>query len=136
MVVKKGQKKQPKGQLKGKGTKKKKVQLKFYIDCKCPVEDKIMNAADFEKYLTERIKVGGKTNNLGNVVSLERNKSRITLTSDVHFSKRYLKYLTKKYLKKNNLRDFLRVVANAKDSYELRYFQINSEEDEEEEENE
>lgn len=46
-----------------------------------------------------------------------------------HF--RYLKYLTKKYLKKNNLRDWLRVVAppTAKDMYELRYFQINNEED-------
>ena len=36
------------------------------------------------------------------------------------------------YLKKNNLRDWLRVVASAKDSYELRYFQINNEEEEEE----
>lgn len=47
---------------------------------------------------------------------------------------RYLKYLTKKYLKKNNLRDWLRVVANSKESYELRYFQINQDEEEEEEE--
>lgn len=46
---------------------------------------------------------------------------------------RYLKYLTKKYLKKNNLRDWLRVVAANKESYELRYFQINNEEDEDEE---
>ncbi len=45
---------------------------------------------------------------------------------------RYLKYLTKKYLKKNNLRDWLRVVASTKDSYELRYFQITNEEEEEE----
>lgn len=50
------------------------------------------------------------------------------------FSHRYLKYLTKKYLKKNNLRDWLRVVANSKESYELRYFQINQDEEEEEEE--
>lgn len=49
---------------------------------------------------------------------------------------RYLKYLTKKYLKKNNLRDWLRVVASGKDSYELRYFQINSQEDDDEEDNE
>lgn len=48
-------------------------------------------------------------------------------------SARYLKYLTKKYLKKNNLRDWLRVVANTKESYELRYFQINQDEEEEEE---
>lgn len=37
---------------------------------------------------------------------------------------RYLKYLTKKYLKKNNLRDWLRVVHSGPDSYELRYFQV------------
>ncbi len=52
------------------------------------------------------------------------------------FSKRYLKYLTKKYLKKNNLRDWLRVVASAKDAYELRYFQINNDEEDEDEDNE
>ena len=39
-------------------------------------------------------------------------------------SHRYLKYLTKKYLKKNNLRDWLRVVANTKTGYELRYFNV------------
>lgn len=44
---------------------------------------------------------------------------------------RYLKYLSKKYLKKNSLRDWLRVVASNKSSYELRYFQINNEEEEE-----
>ena len=46
---------------------------------------------------------------------------------------RYLKYLTKKYLKKNNLRDWLRVVAANQTSYELRYFQINNEDEEEDE---
>lgn len=45
---------------------------------------------------------------------------------------RYLKYLTKKYLKKNNLRDWLRVVASDKETYELRYFQISQEDDESE----
>ena len=42
-----------------------------------------------------------------------------------------MKYLTKKFLKKNNLRDYIRVVANGKSSYELRYFQINTQEEEE-----
>lgn len=46
---------------------------------------------------------------------------------------RYLKYLTKKYLKKNKLRDWLRVVSKDKETYELRYFQINSQEDDDEE---
>merc|ERR1711973_106693 len=124
---------------KGKGIKKlgKKNQIKLVIDCTHPVEDGIMNCADFEKYLQERIKVGGKTGNFGNDLVLERAKTKINLTSNLPFSKRYLKYLTKKYLKKNNLRDWLRVVASTKDAYELRYFQINNEEsDNEEEDNE
>jgi len=84
-----------------------------------------------EKYLHERIKVNGKTGNLGNNVVIEKNKARITVSTDVPFSKRYLKYLCKKYLKKNNLRDWLRVVSTSKDTYELKYFQINNEEEEE-----
>merc|ERR1712008_111029 len=87
---------------------------------------KVCHFCSQETFLQERVKVNGKTNNFGNQVSLERNKSKITLVSEVPFSKRYLKYLTKKYLKKNNLRDWLRVVAplTAKDTYELRYFQM------------
>ncbi|RWS17645.1 60S ribosomal protein L22-like protein [Dinothrombium tinctorium] len=118
------------------GGKKKKVQLKFSIDCSRPQEDGILSATDFEKYLRERIKVNGKTGNLANVITIERNKAKLHITSDIPFSKRYLKYLTKKYLKKNNLRDWLRVVATTKDAYELRYFQINNEEEEEEDDNE
>ncbi|CAH8390399.1 unnamed protein product [Eruca vesicaria subsp. sativa] len=48
------------------------------------------------------------------------------VTSDGQFSKRYVKYLTKKYLKNHNVRDWLRVIAANKDGnlYELRYFSI------------
>lgn len=125
----------PGKKLVAKGGKKKKQVLKFTLDCTHPVEDGIMDAANFEQFLQERIKVNGKAGNLGGgVVTIERSKSKITVTSEVPFSKRYLKYLTKKYLKKNNLRDWLRVVANSKESYELRYFQINQDEEEEEDE--
>nr|XP_042113820.1 60S ribosomal protein L22-like isoform X2 [Peromyscus maniculatus bairdii] len=94
-----------------------------------------MDAANFEQSPQERIKVNGKAGNLGGgVVTIKQSKSKITVTSEVPFSKRYLKYLTKKYLK-NNLREWLRVVANSKESYELmRYFQFNQDEEEEEEE--
>merc|ERR1711976_1090432 len=119
----------------GKGKKKKTI-TKFTVDCTHPVEDGIMDVASFEKFLHERIKVNGKTNNLGSNVTIERAKSKIVVQADIPFSKRYLKYMTKKYLKKNTLRDWLRVVAQNRDSYELRYFQINNEEEEEEDENE
>ncbi|XP_073248423.1 large ribosomal subunit protein eL22-like [Porites lutea] len=115
---------------------KKKTQLKFNVDCTHPVEDGIMDVANFEQFLHERIKVGGKTNNFGSDLSIERQKNKITVVSDIPFSKRYLKYLTKKYLKKNNLRDWLRVVSSAQNTYELRYFQINNEDEDEEGEDE
>ncbi|CAG5118448.1 unnamed protein product, partial [Candidula unifasciata] len=117
----------------GKGGKRKKITLKYSIDCTHPVEDGIMDVANFDKYLRERIKIDGKTGNFGNNVVLELQKSKISLTSEIPFSKRYLKYLTKKYLKKNNLRDWLRVVASSKEAFELRYFQINQDEEEEDE---
>jgi len=44
---------------------------------------------------------------------------------------RYLKYLTKKYLKKKNIRDWLHVVASGPSSYELKYFNINNDDGEE-----
>jgi len=119
--------------LPGGGGKKKKASVKYTVDCTHPVEDGIMDCGDFEKFLRGRVKVNGKVGNFGTAVTLEKQgKSKVVINSDVAFSKRYLKYLTKKYLKKNNLRDWLRVVANTKDSYELRYFQINNDEDENE----
>ncbi|XP_047317498.1 60S ribosomal protein L22-3 [Impatiens glandulifera] len=119
----------------GGGPKGKKKGVTFTIDCSKPVEDKIMEIASLEKFLQERIKVGGKAGALGDTVSISREKNKITVTSDANFSKRYLKYLTKKYLKKNNVRDWLRVIASNKDRnvYELRYFNIAENEGEEEE---
>uniref|UniRef100_A0A2I2YT02 Ribosomal protein L22 n=1 Tax=Gorilla gorilla gorilla TaxID=9595 RepID=A0A2I2YT02_GORGO len=107
---------------------------KFTLDRTHPVEDGIMDAANFEQFFQERIKINGKAGNFGGgVVTIERSKSKTSVTSKLPFSKRYLKYLTKKYLKKNNLHDWLRVVANSKQSYKLRYFQINQDEEEENE---
>ncbi|XP_037311716.1 60S ribosomal protein L22-like 1 [Pungitius pungitius] len=106
---------------------------KFTLDLTHPVEDGILDSASFETFLKERIKVNGKTGNLGNIVQVGRMKNKINVTSEKQFSKRYLKYLTKKYLKKNNLRDWLRVVASDKETYELRYFQISQDDEEESE---
>ncbi|VFQ84972.1 unnamed protein product [Cuscuta campestris] len=69
-----------------KGGKRKGVT--FVIDCSKPVEDKIMDIASLEKFLQERIKVGGKAGALGDSVTVVREKTKITVTSDSNFSKR------------------------------------------------
>jgi len=115
----------------GKAAPAKKQQLKFTLDCTQPVEDGIMDAAGFEKFLHDRIKVHGKAGALGDTVQISRDKAKITVSAEAPFSKRYLKYLTKKFLKKNTLRDYLRIIAANKTTYELRYFNIHQGDDEE-----
>mmetsp|Transcript_120430 Transcript_120430/g.384477 ORF Transcript_120430/g.384477 Transcript_120430/m.384477 type:complete len:124 (-) Transcript_120430:92-463(-) len=120
-----------KGIKKKVAVKGKKNQLKFTIDCQQPADDNIIEPKDLEKFLNSRIKVEGKTGNLGERVVVSREKSKIHISAEAPFSKRYLKYLSKKYLKMQQLRDFLRVVAPNKTSYELRYFNINEDNEEE-----
>ena len=105
----------------------KKNVAKFVIDCWRPLGDEVLETADFEKFLTDKIKVDNKTGNLGSKVSVTVDKTKIKVDAELPFSKRYLKWLTKKYLKKQQLRDYLRVVATNKDTYELQYYKVDQE---------
>ena len=101
------------------------------INASQPASDKIFDVSAFEKFLHDRIKVEGKTGQLGENVKIHRDgasnppscllvpllksirsaalgDTKITVTSSIPLSKRYLKYLTKKFLKKNTLRDWIR----------------------------
>ena len=102
----------------------KKPIAKFSIDCSQPVEDKVLDPASFEKYLHDRIKVNGKAGNLGTKVTISRDKTKVVVAAEMPFSKRYLKYLTKKYLKKQQLKDYLHVIATSKSSYQLKYYEV------------
>jgi large subunit ribosomal protein L22e len=113
--------------------KAKKANVKFVIDCTQPVDDKVLDVAQFEKYLHDRIKLnGGKTGQLAQQnVTITRDRTKLTITSpaEAQFSKRQLKYLSKRYLKKQQLKDYMRVVAASKNSYELRYYNISAGDD-------
>ena len=63
------------------------------------------------------------------LVSMSRVCALWVRQTDGPFSKRYLKYLAKKFLKKMQMRDFLRVVSTNKTTYELKYFNIQENED-------
>ncbi|KAJ2348220.1 60S ribosomal protein L22 [Coemansia sp. RSA 2671] len=121
-----------------KTTKAKRPNNRYVIDVSAPAGDKIFDVAAFEKFLHDRIKVAGRTNNLTEQVTISRDgNNAVIVEAKIEFSKRYLKYLTKKFLKKHNLRDWLRVVATSKDTYKLKYFNVsNPEEDASDEEDE
>merc|ERR1719157_47221 len=102
-----------------KGGKAKKTTTKFYIDCKLPIEDNVIVLKDFESYLTQNIKVDGKKGNMGKNVSVGMERENIVIESSIPFSKRYLK--------KQDLKEFLRVISTQKNTYQLKYFNIQNE---------
>ncbi len=115
------------GILKKKKTKKgEKVILNFSILCQIPVEDKVFEVEEFVDFLKSNIKVNGKKGQLGTAVTVSGNDGAINVTAEAPFSKRYLKYLSKKYLRRIQVRDFLHVIAvnGNRAAYELRYFKI------------
>ncbi|KAF9893048.1 60S ribosomal protein L22 [Aspergillus nanangensis] len=117
------------------GRKAQKVTHKFVINASQPVADKIFDLSAFEKFLHDRIKVEGRVGNLGDKVTISQaSEGKIEVVAHIPFSGRYLKYLTKKYLKKQQLRDWLRVVSTSKGVYELRFYNVVNEEGEEDEE--
>lgn len=120
--------------IKKKSKKAAVVNQKFTIDCTEPAADEIFDIASFEKFLQDRIKIAGKTGVLGETVSITKDGSVLTISSKTHYSKRYFKYLTKKFLKKQLLRDYIRVIARTKGGYYLSYFNFNQDQEEEAEE--
>ena len=103
------------------------------LDCSLPVSDNILDINDLEQFYHDHIKVGGKTGNLSkvlrnkevlDVVKIKRTGNVISITTSAPMKKRYLKYLTKMFFAKNDLRDYIRVLATDKQSYALRYFKV------------
>mmetsp|Transcript_15792 Transcript_15792/g.28115 ORF Transcript_15792/g.28115 Transcript_15792/m.28115 type:complete len:117 (-) Transcript_15792:364-714(-) len=106
---------------------------KYVLDCTIPVNDKVLDLASFVKFLQDRIKVnGGKAGVLGDLVKVETEAAgtKVAVTSTIPMSKRYLKYLTKKYLKKQSLRDYIRIVASDKKSFKLSYYPVDAADEE------
>ncbi|KAH0403904.1 hypothetical protein KCU89_g1664, partial [Aureobasidium melanogenum] len=119
-----------------KGAKKnQKVTKKFIINASQPTNDKIFDPSAFTTFLQSRIKVDGLTGNLGERITVTNlNDGKIEVVAHQEFSGRYLKYLTKKFLKKQQLRDWLRVVSTSKGVYELRFYNVVGENEEEDDE--
>ncbi|KAJ9156687.1 hypothetical protein NKR23_g1007 [Pleurostoma richardsiae] len=114
------------------GTKK--VTKKFVINASQPASDKIFDVSAFEKFLNEKIKVDGRVGNLGDTIVIsQQGDGKVEIIAHNELSGRYLKYLTKKFLKKMQLRDWLRVVSTSKGVYELKFFNVVNDADEEDE---
>lgn len=98
-------------------------QVKYAVDFSEVAKFKV-DLQTYQNFLNDRIKVNGKTGALGNQVVVSVEKNKVVVTATTAFSKRYLKYLTKKYLKANDMKDFMRVVASDKNTYAIRMYKV------------
>lgn len=96
--------------------------ISYFLDLKEPIDDGVFDIAEFENHLKQSLKLNGKKG-LGEV-EISSKDTKVTISTKIIFSKRYIKYLAKKYLKKQDLRDFLRVVATDKNTYSIKFFNI------------
>ncbi|KAI4210127.1 MAG: hypothetical protein LQ351_007030 [Letrouitia transgressa] len=107
----------------------------FIINASQPASDKIFDVSAFEKFLHDKIKVDNRVGNLGDAVQISQTgDGKIEIIAHTKFSGRYIKYLTKKFLKKQQLRDWLRVVSTSQGVYELRFFNVVNDDAEEDDE--
>ncbi|KAG7692896.1 hypothetical protein KL930_004243 [Ogataea haglerorum] len=114
--------------------KNQKVAKKFTVDCSGPTENGVFDPASYVKYLVEHIKVDGHLGNLGNDITVsQEGAAKVVVVSTTKFSGKYLKYLSKRYLKKNQIRDWIRFVSVKKNEYQLQFYSVAVDDDEDEE---
>ncbi|KAG8348724.1 putative Ribosomal L22e protein family [Trypanosoma vivax] len=99
----------------------------FKIDCSIPAGDGIFSEeilGNFERYFQDNVKLNGRKGMLTSKVQVNMNENVLSITTSMAYRKKYFKYLTKKFLKKKDLRDWIRILAKGKDTYQLKYFNI------------
>jgi large subunit ribosomal protein L22e len=104
----------------------------FKIDCSIPAADGIFSPEllqGFEQYFQENTKLHGRKGKLADKVKVALADNILSISTTMAYRKRYFKYLTKKFLKKKNLRDWIRILAKGKDTYTLKYFNIQDQEE-------
>lgn len=108
----------------------------YHLDLKQPIDDKIIDIDEVTNHFKQSLlKLAGKRRHVKKVgkaatkkteakVDVSGKDSKVHIQTNVIFSKRLVKYLAKKYLKKQDMRDYLRVVATDKHSYAVKYCNI------------
>ena len=84
--------------------------------------------------MSENIKVEGVPGNLGNKISITEDGNKVIIVSSTNFSGKYLKYLSKRYLKKNQIRDWIRFISVRRNQYQLQFYSVAEDEEGEDEE--
>ena len=106
---------------------------KYTVDFSNPLENKLLTLESVLKYLQGNMKLNGLKGKLGKSILIntddkrEKNKSNITISVDssLKFSKRYIRYLVKKFLKKEGVAKYLTLSATSPSAYTVKVIKKN-----------
>lgn len=115
--------------------KKEKAYRKYIVDFNQAVSNNLLSLEAASKFLNQNIKVNGLKGKLGDNVKVsqtdkkdkQKNSLIVAVDHTMKFSKRYVKYLVKKFLRRENISLYLRVISNGPNTYLVKLFQRNVE---------
>ena len=113
--------------------KKEKSYKKYTVDFSSPVENKLLSLEAASKYLNSNIKVNGLKGKLGESIkvslsekkSSDKNNILILVDNKIEFSKKYIKYLLKKFLKREGIVNYLSINSSSPNSYTVKVLRKN-----------
>ena len=115
---------------------KAKVTYKVYsVDFNSPCSNNLLTLESAEKYLKCNFKVNGLKGKLGETIKVattdkkdnRKNTVVISVDNKVQFSKRYIKYLVKKFLRREGIVRYLTVSSTSPNAYTVKVIKKNEE---------
>ena len=113
-----------------------KTSYKVYnVDFNSPCSNNLLTLESAQKYLTSNFKVNGLKGKIEGKIKVamtdkkDKRKNTIVISVDtkLQFSKRYIKYLVKKYLRREGIARFLTVSSTAPNAYTVKVIKKNEE---------
>ena len=112
---------------------KQKIYKKYTIDFSGPVDNNLLTLESALKYLQSNMKLNGLKGKLGDSIKISstektdkaKNTLVISVDNSLVFSKKYLKYLVKKFLKREGIGKFLTVSSTSLNAYTVKIIKKN-----------
>ena len=112
---------------------KQKTYKKYTIDFNSPIENNLLTLESALKYLQSNMKLKGLKGKLGDSIKINstektdnaKNVLVISVDTTLEFSKKYLKYLMKKFLKREGIGKFLTVSSTSPNGYTVKIIKKN-----------
>ena len=109
---------------------KQKTYKKYNIDFTAPISNNLLTLESISRYLEVNMKLNGLKGKLGDSIKIniaDKNNIMIQVENSIQFSKKYIKYLTKKYLRREGIENYLTINSSSPNVYIVKIIKKNNE---------